>query len=181
MVLFLRISLTFLVTAHLALVALLPSGKNALFGLEARSALGYLTLAPVGDAMGFFKTNGQDGFLVYKIYTEDGSMVEGAFPAPKTSPRMRFDRWAMMAHYISQDHPRLHELFMTYLAHRLPAPPLRVELLSARWDWSKKALGTSGKESGDGVILVLKKLGTYDGLNRKWTPVGEKKSRRNKK
>lgn len=166
----LRMALTLVVVAHLSAAALLPAGRNTLFGLEASGLFSYLTLFPVHGSMGFYKTAGKDGFLVYKIYTEQGSVVEGAFPDQQASPRLRYDRLAMLAHHLSEDNPPFHYLFLGYLVNRLPGKPMKLELHSAKWSWNAETrapANNGGKSSG---ILVLRKLGSYDGLRKAWSP-----------
>jgi hypothetical protein len=165
-----RIGLSLVVAAHLVLAAVLPGGRNALLGLKAGSVLSYLTMIPVGDSLGFYKTRGQDGFVVYKIYTQDGNVVEGAFPDQRVSPRIRYDRWAVFTHHASADNGDFHAAFIKYLVRRLPTAPLKVELLSAKWDWTRNSGPSQLREENHGGLLVLRKLGTYDGLRKKWTP-----------
>ena len=172
-----RVVLTLAVAIHLAASALLPAGRNALFGLTASGVFSYLTLFPRQGTMGFYKTAGKDGFLVYKIYTEQGSAVEGAFPDQRATPRLRYDRLAMLAHHMSEDNPSFHYLFLGYLVERLPGKPLKLELHSAKWAWGRRAqnpANNGGKNSG---ILVLRKLGSYDGLRKAWTPTEVRKSK----
>lgn len=172
-----RVLLTLAVVAHLAAAALLPGGRNALFGLKAGSVLSYLTLLPAAGTMGFYKTAGKDGFLVYKIYTEQGTVVEGAFPDQGASPRLRYDRLAMLAHHMSGDYPAFHYLFLGYLVDRLPGKSLKLELHSAKWTWNGAAnppAANGGKGSG---LLVLRKLGSYDGLRKAWSPAKQKKKK----
>lgn len=173
---FARVLLTFVVVEHLAAAAFFPGGRNPLFGLAAPAPLSYLTMFPVQGTMGFYKTSGKDGFLVYKIYTERGSVVEGAFPDQKATPRLRYDRLAMLAHHMSGDYPAFHYLFLGYLVDRLPGKSLKLELHSAKWTWNGAAnppAANGGKGSG---LLVLRKLGSYDGLRKAWSP-----AKRNKK
>lgn len=169
-----RVLLTLAVVAHLAAAALLPGGRNALFGLKAGSVLSYLTLLPAAGTMGFYKTAGKDGFLVYKIYTEQGTVVEGAFPDQGASPRLRYDRLAMLAHRLSEDNPQFHTLFLSYLVDRLPGTPVKLEMHSAKWAWEGRGGETPVNDGEDRGILVLRKLGTYDGLRKSWVPAGRK-------
>ena len=169
-----RVLLTLAVVTHLAAALLLPGGRNALFGLEAGSVISYLKLLPAAGTMGFYKTAGKDGFLVYKIYTEQGTVVEGAFPDQGANPRLRYDRLAMLAHHLSEDNPKFHYLFLSYLVERLPGAPVKLEMHSAKWNWKDRGEGMpvdNGKNRG---ILVLRKLGTYDGLRKGWTPANRK-------
>lgn len=165
-----RVALTLLVVVHLALAAVFPGGRNPLFEADAPSVFSYQGIIPVGDALGFYKTRGRDGFIVYKIYSQDGVVIEGAFPDQKVAPRLRYDRWALLSHQIGAGEGDSHGAFVKYLVARLPAAPVKVELLSAKWDWSR-GNGNAGVDSGNhGGLLVLRKLGTYDGLRKLWRP-----------
>ena len=169
-----RVALTFIVVAHLTAVLLFPRGQNDLFDTAAPLPFSYLTLLPVEGTLGFYKTAGKDGFLVYKIYTEQGGLVEGAFPDQQATPRLRYDRLAMLAHHMSEDNPPFHYLFLSYLVDRLPGTPLKLELHSAKWAWegaTPRVNANGGKNSG---ILVLRNLGSYDGLRKSWTPANQK-------
>jgi hypothetical protein len=172
-----RVVLTMAVVIHLAASALLPAGRNSLFGLEASGAFSYLTLFPVRGMMGFYKTSGKDGFLVYKIYTEQGSVVEGAFPDQTITPRLRYDRLAMLANHMSEDNPPFHYLFLGYLVKRLPGLPVKLELHSAKWDWGGRARNPDNNGGKNNGILVLRKLGNYDGLRKAWSPTEARKSK----
>lgn len=172
-----RVVLTMLVVIHLVAAALLPAGRNALFGLEASGVFSYLTLFPAQGTMGFYKTTGKDGFLVYKIYTEQGTAVEGAFPDQRVTPRLRYDRLAMLAHHMSEDHPPFHYLFLSYLVGRLDGKPVKLELHSAKWAWDGSAPSPAANGGKNGGILVLRKLGNYDGLRKAWSPTRRKKEK----
>ena len=172
-----RFVLTVIVVGHLALAALLPGGSNGLLGLQATSGLEYLSLFPAEGTMGFYKTNGKDGFVVYRIFTEQGTVVEGAFPDMQVTPRLRYDRWAMLGHHLSTDNPRFHYVFMNYLVERLPGAPLKLEMLSAKWAW-RNYDGAPALDGGEnGGKLVLRKLGSYDGVRKNWEPARGKERR----
>ena len=172
-----RVTLTLVAVFHLVSAAILPAGRNPLFGLEALGPLSYLTLFPVQGTMGFYKTAGKDGFLVYKIYTERGSVVEGAFPDQRAAPRLRYDRLAMLAHHMSEDNPEFHYIFLSYLVNHLPGKPLKLELHSAKWAWEGSPRGPATNGGKNGGILVLRKLGKYDGLRKAWSPAKRKKGK----
>lgn len=172
-----RVVLTLAAVIHLAASGLLPAGRNAMLGLEASGAFSYLTLFPVQGTMGFYKTVGKDGFLVYKIYTDQGSVVEGAFPDQRAKPRLRYDRLAMLAHHMSENNPPFHYLFLGYLVERLPGKPLKLELHSAKWAWGGRAQNSANNGGKNSGILVLRKLGRYDGLRKAWTPTETRKSK----
>ncbi len=165
-----RVVLTVVVLLHLGFAALFPGGRNGLLKLEAPSLFSYLSIISAGDALGFYKTRGQDSFVVYKIYTQDGRVVEGAFPDQEISPRLRYDRWAILSHHVNAENPAIHEAFLRYLVRRLPSAPVKLELLSAKWDWSRGNGSADFDPKKHGGLLVLRKLGTYDGLRNRWTP-----------
>ena len=166
-----KLLVTAAVCVHLGAAALFPGGSNALLDTQAKSLFAYLTLAPVGDALGFYKTRGKDGFLVYKVFNEAGKVLEGAFPDPGISPRLRYDRWAMFGDHAGKDYPEIHAAFLKYLLERLPATPLKVEIHSARWAWGWQNGAPPSNGGNRGGILVLRKLGSYDGVLKVWSPV----------
>lgn len=168
-----RVALSLLAVGHLALAGFFPEGRNPLLGMETRSVFSYLKNFPIGDTLGFYKTRGLDGFIVYKIYTQDGRVVEGAFPDQEVSPRLRYDRWALLTHHLGADNPQSHGVFVKYLVERLPSAPVKVELLSAKWDWSRGNGNPGNNPEKHGGLLVLQNLGTYDGLRKKWNPAGQ--------
>ena len=171
----LRLAATVVAVVHLAGVALLPGGRNNLFDWKAGPLLAYQTLFPVGDTMGFFKTSGRDGFVIYKVFTQDGEVMEGVFPDSRVAPRLRYDRWAMYGSFASEDNPEIHAAFLKVFVRRLPAPPLKVELHAARWSFA----GLNGNNLQGGspreAVLEVRHLGSFDGVTRSWRPAGEAK------
>ncbi|MCZ6472761.1 MAG: hypothetical protein O6934_04915 [SAR324 cluster bacterium] len=167
-----RMSLSLIAVAHLALVALLPGGRNGMLDLESGAGPDYLTLLPAEAPMGFYQPRGKDGFVVYRIYTEQGKIVEGRFPDVQLTPPLRYDRWALLSHHLGGNYPEFHGLFMNYLLERLPGSPLKLELLSAKWNWKNHGapLAPPGNGKTNGGTLILRDLGTYDGLRRQWEP-----------
>ena len=168
---YLRLPITFLALVHLVLVALLPGGKNVLMGVVPKTAPAYLTMYPSGDMLGFYTPMGKDGFLLYRIYGQDGSMGEGIFPDKNVTPRLRYDRWAMAGDRVSGPHPDLHTLVMGYVLDRLPRHPVRLELYSAHWEWERESLTFPWPGLGPRTTLKLKLLGTYTGFTRTWETV----------
>lgn len=166
-----RFPLTLLAVAHLIGVALLPGGRNALFGLTLHDAPGYLSWFQVPDALGFYTTHGTDAFLVYKIYTQDGGVVDGVFPDTGVAPKLRYDRWATAGDAAAGPHPQLHAFVTRYVLDHLPSPPLRLELYSARWQWDRNSLTFPWPGTGPETELSLRRLGSYNGLTRTWDPV----------
>lgn len=171
----LRLAATGVVVVHLAAAALLPGGLNNLFDWKAGPLFAYQTLFSVGDTMGFFKTSGRDGFVIYKVFNQDGGVVEGVFPDSRVAPRLRYDRWAMYGSFASEDNPEIHAAFLKFLVRRLPAPPLKVELRAARWSIAGlngiQSQGSSPREA----VLEVRHLGSFDGLTRRWRPAREAK------
>lgn len=174
---YMRVPVTLLALAHLILVALLPGGRNLLFGIEAVESPGYLSLFQAGDSFGFYTTRGQDGFLIYKIFTQSGKIVEGVFPNNDVLPRLRFDRWAVAGDAAARSMPALHAMISRHIIAQLPSPPLRLELYSARWKLDRDSVvyPWPGKEMQNSLNLKL--LGTYNGLTRTWNSVVTKKDR----
>jgi hypothetical protein len=173
-----RLPLSLLAVAHLALALLFPAGRNALFGVTAREGVAYQTLFPVGDALGFYATRGRDGFLVYKVYPQDGGVVEGTFPDIDVAPRLRYDRWSVAGHVASGSYPELHALVTRYVVDRLPSAPIRLELYAARWVWNRDELRFPWPGTDPQPALQLDLLGTYNGFTRVWSPrPGEGKAR----
>ena len=171
----LRLAATAVVGVHLAAAALLPGGRNNLFDWKAGPLFAYQTLFSVGDTMGFFQTSGRDGFIIYKVFNQDGGVVEGVFPDSRVAPRLRYDRWAMYGSFASEDNPEIHAAFLKFLVRRLPTPPLKVELHAARWSIAglngNRSLGGSPREA----VLKLRHLGSFDGVTRSWRRAGEAK------
>lgn len=170
----LRFGATLAVVVHLFAAALLPGGRNALFDWSAPAPFTYLGLAGVGDMHGFYKTAGVDSFLLYRIHTEKGGKVESTFPDASITPRLRYDRWAVLSHNVGRDDAELQALFMNYLVNRMESPPIKVELYSARW--REGGGGEESKSGGNnGMHLELRELGAYHGLPREWLQAGKKR------
>lgn len=166
----LQAPLIVLALVHLALVALFPGGRNALFGYEPADTPGYLTFFRVDDTLGFYKLEGRDGFLVYKVFTQDGTVLNGVFPDTGVSPRLRYDRWAMLGDAATGPYPVLHETVASYVLDHLPSPPLRLELFAADWWWDRNRFRFPYPGTHVEAELELRMLGTYNGLTREWKP-----------
>ncbi len=122
------------------------------------------------DALGFYTVHGTDGFLVYKIFTEDGNVVTGRFPDEAVAPKLRYDRWATAGNHAAGELDELHAYVLAYVLERLPSPPLRMELYSARWGWDRDSLRYPWPGDGPQTALELRLLGNYNGLTRTWEP-----------
>jgi hypothetical protein len=173
-----RLPLSLLAVAHLALIAAFPGGHNALFGVTARDAPTYPSLFQVPDALGFYATDGRDGFIVYKIYTQDGGTVDGSFPDTAVAPRLRYDRWAAVGNAASGPYPELHDFVIRYILRQLPSPPVRLDLFSAHWSWDRNSLTFPWPGQGPDATLELRPLGSYNGLTRVWEPAAPEGKRR---
>lgn len=165
-----RVPLSLLAVAHLVLVAAFPGGRNLLFGITAKEAPAYPSLFQVPDTLGFYTADGADGFIVYKIYTQDGGVVNGVFPDTKVAPRLRYDRWAMVGNAATGPYPALHRFVVDYVLHQLPSPPVRLELFAAHWTWNHNGLTFPLPATGPHTTLHLERLGSYNGLTRTWVP-----------
>jgi len=175
---FVRLPITLLILVHLVLVAAFPGGRNALFGVTAQEGPITASLFQVPDTLGFYTTDGTDGFLVYKIYTQDGTVVNGIFPDTAVAPRLRYDRWAAAGNAGSGPYPALHAYVARYVLGQLPSPPLKLELFAAHWSWDRNSLSFPWPGDGPDTQLELRKLGTYNGLTRSWEPAKEERARR---
>jgi hypothetical protein len=160
----LKVLLTLLAVAHLALVFLLPGGRNTFLALEARDRLPHLTFWRVGGAFGFPDFPRKDGFIRYAIYAQNGSVQQGSFPNPDIRPDLRYTRWAAAGRLVSGDRPDMHAKLLLYLLEHLPSPPLKVELFAG--DWVLEAPPIT-----DGAAVRVRRLGTHDGLSQAWKPV----------
>jgi hypothetical protein len=166
----LGLALTVLGTVHLLAVAFVPGGVNRVFGLKARYVFGYQTYFAVPDTLGFPPVMEQDGFLLYKIYSQNGEMLDGSFPDPQVRPSLRYDRWAAAGNQATANLPDLHASLMAYLVNQLPEPPLRIEMYAARWVWDRNRFQFPWRGFNRETSLDLRLLGTYNGLTRVWTP-----------
>lgn len=166
-------ALTLLGVVHLGTVLLVPGGSNQIFGWKARSVFAYQTYFPAPDVLGFPPVMEREGFLLYKIYAQDGQVLDGSFPDPLVRPRIRYDRWAAAGDSATANLPDLHASIMAYLVNQLPEPPLRIEMYSARWVWDRNRFQFPWRGFNKDSSLDLKLLGSYNGLTRVWTPAGE--------
>ena len=162
--------LTLVATAHLLAVLIVPGGVNRIFDLKAWPVFGYQTYFPVSDVLGFPAFNERDGFLLYKIFAQDGQILDGSFPDPQVRPRIRYDRWAVAGDRATANLPGLHASIMAYLVNQLPEPPLRIEMYSAHWVWDRNRFQFPWRGFNKNSSLDLRLLGTYNGLTRVWTP-----------
>jgi len=167
------IALTILGVVHMGTVLLVPGGKNQIFGWTAGSVFSYQTYFPAPDVLGFPAVVEREGFLLYKIYAQDGQMLDGSFPDPHVRPRIRYERWAAAGNQATANLPDLHASIMAYLVNQLPEPPLRIEMYSARWLWDRNRFQFPWRGFNKETSLDLKLLGSYNGLTKVWTPAGE--------
>jgi hypothetical protein len=163
-------ALTLVGVVHLGAVLLVPGGTNQIFGWKARSVFAYQTYFPAPDVLGFPPVVQREGFLLYKIYGQDGQMLDGSFPDPLVRPRIRYDRWAAAGNLATANLPDLHSSIMAYLVNQLPEPPLRIEMYSARWVWDRNKFQFPWRGFNKDSALDLKPLGSYNGLTKVWTP-----------
>jgi len=164
----LRWPVSLLAVTHLLLAALLPGGVNQALGINAGTMLPHLTwLRPV-DSLGFASQGGGNGFFVFKIYTESGDVVEGAFPGHEVAPRLRLNRYAMAGDAATGPFPALHERINRYILNHLPSPPLRLELFAARWSWDRDTLSAPWSGIPPQLTMKLHLVGTYNGLTQQW-------------
>jgi hypothetical protein len=173
-----RLPASLLALVHLVGVALLPGGRNALFAVTPQDAPAWVTLFQVPDTLGFYTTSGVDGFLIYRIYTQDGNVVDGAFPDTAVAPRLRYDRWATAGNAASGPYPQLHAYVARYVLRQLPNPPVRMELYAAHWNWDRNSLTFPWPGEGPDATRELQPLGNYNGLTRTWEPVSKEPKRR---
>jgi hypothetical protein len=126
---------------------------------------------PVGDTLGFYGVPNVDGFILYKVYTEDGTTLQGTFPDPAIYPRLRYDRWAKAGQVASGNRSDLHASILRFVLKRLPGMPLKMEMYAARWDAANgNGAAATGASHADTSQLVLRYLGTHDGITRAWQP-----------
>lgn len=159
-------ALPVLILAHLGLIALFPGGANRLFDVKIGAGPKYLTPFQMIDTLGYEQRG--DGFLVYKIYSQSGELVRGVYPVDTVLPRLRQDRWAAAGHVISGPYPILHRLVLERLLERLPAPPVRLEIFSARYHWDRDSLTFPWPGKGPETTLKMTRLGVYTGFSRQW-------------
>jgi len=166
----LRVPLSLLAMVHLMLVFLLPSGSNALLGLEARGPTGYIRNFQVEDATGFSVGARHDRFFLFRIYTQGGEVVEETFPDFNATPRLRLERWLHGMDRVSGPWPNLHEHMLRYILDELPAAPMRLDLFAARWRTAIQPMDVVRPAALPSSELQLELLGRYDGLTRTWKP-----------
>ena len=164
------LTLTVIGAVHLGAVLVVPGGLNRIFDLKAGSVFAYQTFFPAPDVLGFPPVVEREGFLLYKIYAQDGQMLDGSFPDPQVRPRLRYDRWAVAGHQATANLPDLHASILAYLVNQLPEPPLRIEMYAARWTWDRNRFQFPWRGFNRDSSLDLKLLGTYNGLTKVWSP-----------
>jgi hypothetical protein len=159
---------TVVAALHLAAVALFPGGTNTVLDARATSALAYLSYFPAPDPLGLPEAGETTRFLLYKIYMQNGDAFEGTLPDPRVRPWLRYVRWANAGYLSAQPAAELHAAIATYIVGRLPEPPLRVEVFSARWVWDHNKFMFPWRGFNRDNALELHLLGTYNGLTRAW-------------
>ncbi len=164
------LALTVVGVVHLAAVLIVPGGSNRIFDLKAGSVFGYQTYFPAPDVLGFPPVGEREGFLLYKIYAQDGQMLDGSFPDPQVRPRLRYDRWAVAGDLATANLPDLHASILAYLVNQLPEPPLRIEMYAGHWVWDRNRFQFPWRGFNKDSSLDLKLLGTYNGLTKVWIP-----------
>lgn len=162
--------LTIVGAVHLGAVLIVPGGSNRVFDLKASSLFAYQTFFPAPDVLGFPAIGEREGFLFYRIFAQDGQMLDGSFPDPQVRPRVRYDRWAVAGDQATENLPGLHASIMAYLVNQLPEPPLRIEMYAAHWVWDRNKFQFPWRGFNKESSLDLKLLGTYNGLTKVWTP-----------
>lgn len=164
------LALTVLGVVHLTAVLVVPGGTNGIFDLRAEGIFGYQTYFPSPDVLGFPPSQEREGFLLYKIFAQDGQTLDGSFPDPQVRPRVRYDRWAAAGYQATGDYPDLHASILAYLVNQLPEPPLRIEMYAARWNWDRNRFQFPWRGFNRDSALDSTLLGTYNGLTKVWTP-----------
>jgi hypothetical protein len=171
---YLCIPLSLLAVAHLAAVAVFPGGYNAVFDTRAASVFSYATYFPAADVLGFPSDGESRNFLLYKIYGQNGEMLEGTLPDTRVRPHLRYERWAEAGDVASaRNLADLHASILAYLVTQLPEPPLRIEMFSARWVWDHNKFIFPWRGFNRDNALELHLLGTYHGLTQVWRPAGK--------
>jgi hypothetical protein len=165
--------LTVLALVHLAGIAVFPGGYNSVLNVQSGSVFSYLTYFPATDTLGFPSAGESRGFLLYKIYAQNGEVLEGTFPDPRVRPSLRYERWATAGDLSTGELTDVHASIMTYLVGELPEPPLRIELFAARWVWDHNKFTFPWRGFNRDNALELHLLGTYNGLTRVWRPAAK--------
>lgn len=172
----LQLTATAAAVAHLIMVGLVPEGRNDFYQIDAPRPFTYLSLIPVGDTVGYPETSLERRFLLYRAYTQDGSIDSRMVPDLDSLHGLRYDRWARAVRVAGQDYPELHRSVVEYLLLQLPSPPLKLELFSARWHPLRQPRPVLGKGTPAGPPgVALRLLGTYDGLQEVWHPSNRSK------
>jgi len=171
---YLCIPLTLLAVVHLLGVTVFPGGYNTIFDTRATVPFNYLTYFPAADVLGFPGNGESRNFLLYKIYAQNGEMLEGTFPDIRVRPMLRYERWAAAGDIASgRNLADVHASIMTYLVTQLPEPPLRIEMFSARWVWDHNKFIFPWRGFNRDNALELHLLGTYNGLTQVWRPAAK--------
>lgn len=165
---------------HLGLVFFFPGGENRLFALKAPGFLSYTTLFPPQDVTGFQSMTKGASFVVYRVFSQEGTMAEGVFPDNSVSPQIRYERWSALADRVRAAGEGFHQRFLDHLVAQLPGKPLRVELLSAQWGWKDVGPGIAPDKRSSAGEVHFKKLGVYEVLTKKWHPYIPKQKRKRK-
>ncbi len=172
----LQFLLTVVISVHLAVALVAPGGHNTLLEQTVPPLFAYQTWLPSGNAIGFPEDTLEHRFLFFKIFAQDGSVVEGSLPDRGAYNLLRYDRWSKVGSVVSGDVPVLHRHVLDYLLERLPQPPLKLELYTGTWKPLTNELAASakpGRRQNQSITIEL--LGTYDGLHGTWTPEHKKK------
>ena len=170
--------LILLTVTHLVSVALYPGGKNEFLDSDPPDALAAFALPDVGDASGFYKPFGQDRFFYYRIHPAVGDPVEGSFPDLFISPRLRYDRWALLSNYAVSKPTAFQQVFLEYLNQKLTTPPLRIELFAARWHVPASPDYKTPQGNLPIVWREVEKLCEFDGIRQVWEPVAQAKPKK---
>lgn len=176
MVFGLQFAVTMAIVLHLAMALVAPAGHFPISESRVPTPFAYLTWLPGGNAIGFPQDATRHRFLFFKIFGQDGAVVEGSLPDHGAYHLIRYDRWSRVGEVVSRDNPTLHRNMLLFLLERLPSPPLKVELYAGVWapgDVALPVLQASKRERERSIAVHL--LGTYDGLHRTWTPARERK------
>ena len=169
----LQVPLTVIAIVHVMLLLFFPAGSSTWWNIGTSQTPGYLTWFQARDAQGFYKTRREDGFILYKLYTQSGEVLRGVFPGHQVTPRLRYDRWAMAGHRAAESPPAVHEQIVNYILQRLPSPPLKLELYAASWDWDRNGFRFPWPGTHLTSNLDLIPLGTYNGFDKSWAPSKE--------
>lgn len=171
---YLCIPLSLLAVMHLVGVLVFPGGYNVVFNARATAPFSYLTYFPSTDVLGFPSGGESNTFLLYKIYAQNGDVLEGVLPDARVRPHLRYERWAAAGDVASaRNLADVHGAVTTYLVTQLPEPPLRIEMFSARWVWDHNKYVFPWRGFNRDNALELHLLGTYNGLTQVWRPAAK--------